>query len=121
MDKKTILVVEDNKDMQVLYKDMIDGSYNLVVAGNTEDAMKHLKKDNVSLMILDIVLPKQRGDDFFLSLKKNPKFRGLKAICISVLDDVREKMRTVDPTVEFLSKPFRKEELIGLVNRMLTD
>ncbi len=118
-DKKTILVVEDNADMQVLYRDILEEHYNLLVSGDTADAMKKLNNNAIDMMILDIVLPKKKGDEFFYELKQMKKYRGLKVLCITVIDDIMKKMREADGNVKFLSKPFKKSELLQTVSQMI--
>ncbi len=118
-DKKIILVVEDNADMQTLYRDILEEHYNLLVSGDTTDAIKKLNKNAVDMMILDIVLPKKKGDEFFYELKQIKKFKGLKVLCITVIDDITKRMREVDGNVKFLSKPFKKSELLQAVSQMI--
>ncbi len=117
--KKTILVVEDNADMQMLYRDILEEQYNVLVAGDTADAMKRLNKGGVDMMILDIVLPKKRGDEFFYEIKRMPKFSDLKVLCITVIDDIRKKMKEMDGGTKFLAKPFEKGDLLKTVGQML--
>ncbi len=117
--KKTILIVEDDADMQYLYKKILAKEYNLRIVSNTEAAKKILGKDKIHLMILDIILPKQTGDIFLTYLKQKPEFKDLKVLCITVLGDVTKQLKFIDPNVRCLAKPFKDEILEKEIKEML--
>jgi FixJ family two-component response regulator len=72
-------------------------------------------------MVLDIVLPNEQGDSFFVVLKSDKKFQKLKVIVVSVIGDLIPQMKKIDPKVESLSKPFEKKALLALIERKLKE
>ena len=121
MHKKTILIVEDDKDMMKIYEEMFGNKYHLWKAFDADEARKFLDKDHVDLMILDIILPKETGDTFFVRLRSHPKYAHVKTIVVTVMGDITEQMQRIDPDVVCLSKPFEKEKLLKLVEERLKD
>lgn len=116
--KKKILVVEDDKDMHLVYRELLGEKYDVEIAKDTAAAMQKLAKNKYDIMILDIILPRQTGDTFFVRLRKDPKYNDMKVLCITVLGDVSDQLKQVDESVECLSKPFTKDELIKKLNML---
>ena len=116
---KKILIVEDDKEMHVIYKDMLSFDYKLTFAENTKSAMKELNKGKFDLMILDIIMPEESGDTFFQRIKKNAKFKSLKTLCITVLGDESDFFQSIDPKSQCLPKPVDKDKLLKVVKDMV--
>lgn len=60
--KKTILVVDDEEHIRLLYKEEFEEEgYNVVLAGSGEDALTKIGKDTPDLITLDIKMPGMDG------------------------------------------------------------
>ena len=118
--KKKILIVEDDKDMQSIYKDLLGHKYNLTIVDNTKAAMTELEANNVGLMILDIILPGQTGDDFLVDLKQTSKLSKLHVVCVTVLGDITTQLRMIDENLTCIPKPFEKQELLNVVEQKIS-
>ncbi|MBD3261305.1 MAG: response regulator, partial [Candidatus Altiarchaeales archaeon] len=89
--KKTILIVEDNPDIQNLYTQMLSEEYNTLQVTNTKDAWKTLAKEEINLIILDIILPKGAfGDKFYAQISQHPGYQDIPVVFVSVIDDPKE-------------------------------
>ena len=62
-DKKTILIVDDSELNRALLADMLADSFDIVEAENGVEAMGilHDRELEISLMLLDIVMPEMDG------------------------------------------------------------
>lgn len=120
-EKKKILIVEDDADMQQIYKIVLKEKYSLVMAEDTKDALKQLEKSKIDLMILDIILPGETGDTFLIRLKQMPKFKKLKVIAITVLGDITGQIKKIDPEATCIPKPFDKEMLLKEIEKRLKE
>ena len=59
---KKILVVEDDESQRILYHDEFsEAGYEVMLAANGREALKHLDRDKPDLIILDIVMPVMDG------------------------------------------------------------
>jgi CheY-like chemotaxis protein len=117
----TILVVDDNKENLAvvgnLFKDM---GYKLAFALNGPDALEIASTNPISLILLDIMMPGMDGFEVCNELKNNPKTREIPIIFLTA------KVETDDIVtgfllggVDYMTKPFKKEELIVRVNNHL--
>ncbi len=116
---RKILIVEDNPDMQVIYKDMLEDIYNIIIVDNTGDAEVVLRTEDIKLMILDIVLPGENGDDFLVRIKENPQYTNLGVIAVTVLGDLSKHLESIHKKLICIPKPFEKEQLAEAIAKML--
>lgn len=115
-----ILIVEDNQDIQTLYKDILKNTYDITIVDNAFAATDKLRDEKYDLMILDIILPDKGGDSFLAEIKKKPEFKDLKVMVVTVLGDVKDQIAASDPDATCLAKPFTKEQLLDEINSTLS-
>ena len=61
---KTLLVVEDEKNLRMLYKhNLTDEGYHVLVAENGNEAIEMYRKHKPDLITLDITMPNKTGAD----------------------------------------------------------
>ena len=101
-----ILIVDDDIDITEKLKNYLSkNKYEPIAVNSSKDALKIIKKDDIDLCILDVVLPVINGIDL---LKKMKTFSpNLEVILISgfgTIDTVIEGMR--QGAVDFIKKPF---------------
>ncbi|MBU0536769.1 MAG: response regulator [Nanoarchaeota archaeon] len=119
MKKKTILVVEDDPEMQSIYKEMLESDYDLIIADNSRKARSLLEANKVDLMILDIILPDETGDSFLAHLKKMPRFENLQVLAITVLGDLTYELCKIDPKIIGVAKPFDRKKLLKIIKEVI--
>ncbi len=69
--KPTILIIDDEKEVRdYLSKICIRGSYIVQTCANTEEAKQLLKKNNFSVLIIDVLLPNQSGLNFIKEIQQ---------------------------------------------------
>mgnify|MGYP000662385801 CR=1 FL=1 len=70
--QKTILVVEDNAVNRMTLCAILASRYRVLEAENGQDALKVLKEHNndISLILLDIVMPVMDGYAFLSAIRK---------------------------------------------------
>jgi len=79
--KKKILIVEDEEDILYFAKIRLKSvDYEVLTAKNTKDAMDIVVKNKPDLILLDLLLPGERGEEFCKRLKANEKFKTLPVI-----------------------------------------
>lgn len=115
---KTILVVDDEKDVREIVAEMIaDLGYTVRGVGSGEAALNFMAKTPVDLIISDV---KMRGMDGLALVKRvRTKFPKLPMALMTSYpsDDVHRLLR--EKMVDFLLlKPFKIDELQGMVQRL---
>lgn len=108
MEKKTIFILEDDQSFAIIFRRWLeDAGYRVVVAENTGEAREKLEKELPVLFWIDYYLKdeEENGMDFFRWLKKEPRFKEIPAIMVSVTVDMK-KLREFEK--EGITKAFSK-------------
>jgi len=116
-----ILLVEDDVDVRELSVDLLTGlGYTVVAAANGAEAVAILEKSgDFDLLFTDVVMPGSiSGPDLAeIAAAKHP---GLKVMFTSGYSDTTFDRLGIQPeNVNFISKPYRREELGQHVRRVL--
>jgi CheY-like chemotaxis protein len=116
---KTILIVEDDEELQELYVAMLEGiDCQIVHAYDGDEALVKVEESAPDLIVLDILLDEVMGDAFFVQIKQQPVYADIPVVIASVLPaESCGKLLSMDPRTLYLQKPFRKADLVDLVER----
>jgi diguanylate cyclase (GGDEF)-like protein/PAS domain S-box-containing protein len=113
LEKRTVLIVDDEplniKTIHSLLKD----NYTIKVANSGERALKVVENEFIDLILLDIMMPEMDGFEVAKRLKSNPKTAKIEIIFITAKHDNETIVNGFKlGAVDFVSKPFSKEELL---------
>ena len=71
---KTILVVDDEEGLRLLYKEELkDEGYEVVLASSGEESLKKIEEASIDLVLLDIKMPGMDGIEVLRRLKEKKK------------------------------------------------
>lgn len=118
MDKETILIVDDEKEIRDLVEIYLKGEgYNTLQATNGEEALVLLEKNQVDLIILDVMMPKLNGIETCLKIRE---IREMPIIMLSAKSEDIDKILGLNMGADdYLTKPFNPLELIARVKSQL--
>lgn len=90
--KKKILVVDDETNIRLLYKEELeDEGYEVLLAEDAEDAREKIEKESPDLVTLDIKMPGMDGIQFLNQLKE--KYHNLPVILCSAYGSYKQDFR----------------------------
>ena len=82
--KKTILVVDDEPDIRLFLKTVLeDAGFEVMTADNGKHALEKIKERKPDLISLDLVMPKMRGITLLKYLQKNPEWSKIPFIVVT--------------------------------------
>lgn len=121
--EKAIIVADDSIIVKNIVEKAIDDEYMVLKASNGKEAIKHItdKKYEIIGMLLDLNMPESDGFMVLNYFKNNNLFKKYPIVIISG-DDTKEtieKAFTYD-IVDMLNKPFSKDNISSMVNKILT-
>ena len=121
-DADRILLVDDDPTNLDVLRHTLDGrGYRLFVTRSGESAIEVARRVQPLLILLDIVMPGIDGYETCRRLKEDPNTREAAVIFLSSLDETKDKVRGLEVgAVDFVSKPFQRDEVIARVNTHLT-
>ncbi len=108
-DKKKILIVDDSEINRSLLSDMLDDEYEIIEAENgmVASAILHEHEHEISLMLLDIMMPVMDGFETLEAMNKNGWIKDIPVIMISAETVPSYVDRAYDLGVQdFINRPF---------------
>jgi len=117
---ETILIVEDDEDLLYGFKISLENyGYTVFSAVNGKEALDVFSqnKNQIKLIVADIVLPEIGGIDLYLLLKKEHPSLGFLLIS-GYQGDAMQGIRGIN-TENYLQKPFHITELAYKIRKML--
>lgn len=118
MSKERILIVDDEKEIRDLIDIYLKGEgYETLKAENGEEALNVLEKNDVDLIILDIMMPKVNGIEACLKIREE---REMPIIMLSAKSEDMDKILGLNTGADdYLTKPFNPLELVARVKSQL--
>ena len=118
---KKVLLVDDEKELHpVILSFFPKEDYRVLCASDGLEGIQKCRNEDFDLVILDYRIPKLDGVKFFQQLRDMQEGRKVEptpVIFISGdIDEVKQKVTKADK-VDFIAKPFTKEELFSKINR----
>ncbi len=121
MDKKRILIVDDEKDIADTIQFQLEfEGFECLVAYDGEEALSKAKKENPDLIILDIMLPKINGYKIARLLKFDESYKQIPIIMLTARTQEKDiKLGEETGANEYVTKPFDMDMLVALVKKYL--
>ncbi|MDD7683820.1 MAG: response regulator transcription factor, partial [Clostridium sp.] len=115
---KKILIAEDDEDIVGLLRLYLEkDGYEIISVDNGEDAFKIVKSKQISLAILDIMMPKMNGYELTKKIREITK---IPIIILSAKNHDSEKILGLDLGADdYLTKPFNPLEVVARVKAIL--
>ena len=112
---KKILVVEDDVDIHLLIKDILEKErYKVISAYSGTEAILLIEKNDIDLILLDLMLPGLLGEEIIKKVKNIP------IIVISAKVSLEDKVNTLlSGANDYIVKPFEPKELLARIKVQL--
>lgn len=121
----TILVVEDNHDLQDYIRSILQEKYRVVTAGHGQAALGILAasppgKAEVGLILSDLMMPVMDGYQLLEQLKSADATRHIPVIMLTARAEAQDRLKALRIGVDdYLTKPFDEEELLARIENLL--
>lgn len=90
----TILLVEDDINLREIYAARLEAEgYRVVVASDGEEALAKSVKEQPSLILLDVMMPKISGFDVLDIIRSTPETKNAKVVMLTALSQPSDKAR----------------------------
>ncbi len=125
MPKGKIMVVDDEEDVRETLRLQLESeNYNVIEAGDGEEAIKLLKSEdnltNCGLILCDIRMPKVNGIEYVDYLKEPAP--GIPIVVITGYPDTDLAVGLMNKGVkDYLVKPVESEKLLKIVNKLVAE
>lgn len=120
-DAPTVLVVEDNPEMNRLIARSLAPAYRAVCVFDAPQALEKLRASPVDLVLTDMMMPNMSGDQFVREVRKDPAFNRIPVVVVTAkADDHTRIVMLRQGAQDYLLKPFTRDELRARVGNLIT-
>jgi CheY-like chemotaxis protein len=130
-ESRHVLVADDEPHIGRIIKMKLEqGPFRVTLAYDGREAMEAIERhEDISLVLLDLMMPHLSGLDVLAAVRANPKHRDLPCIILTAAGQEQQHTRAMQlGATDFLTKPFspkrlyaRAAELVGLPPEERTD
>ena len=120
-----ILIIDDDEQIRLLLKQILEMSeYEVIDAPNENEGIRHFRKSQIDLIIMDMIMPEIDGMETITKLKQ--VFPNVKIIAISGgsrVMDPRDHLHyaTQAGALHTFTKPFDIKEMLKVIEKLLSN
>ncbi len=120
-DKDTkILVVEDNADLRRYITKFLQDFYCVLFADDGHQGLEILKRENVQLVISDVMMPVMDGFQFCQKIKSQIETSHIPVILLTALSSAENQTVGLEKGADaYISKPFDENVLLSRIENLL--
>ena len=120
MPRKKILVADDEADIRHLIRQTLSKDYEIVEAVDGIEAALKAKEERPDLIMLDIMMPRQDGYKTCMKIKSDEETRNIPVVMLTGVDyELNRKLGEQLGAADYITKPFKLEELIKAVKKLV--
>ncbi len=121
MDKKKILIVDDEPNIRLLVSGILSHDYIVIAASDGEEAIALARRQKPDLILMDIMMPKMDGYVACSILKADPVTRTVLVVMLTGIGhELNKKLAKEVGADGYITKPFSRAELLEVVTHLLT-
>jgi len=123
MNSPLILVCDDTRPIAASLVHMLQAAgYRAQAVHGAMECVNAARKEAPALILMDIMMPGMDGATASELMRETPQLQGIPVVMLSAMSEeqVREKAREAG-AVDYLCKPFRKDGLLEVVRRWVSD
>ncbi|TKG88747.1 hybrid sensor histidine kinase/response regulator [Puteibacter caeruleilacunae] len=116
----TILIVEDNLDLQAFIIDILSSHYQTLQASNGHEALKIVSSQSIDLVLSDVMMPEMDGMELCNKIKSNVVTSHIPVILLTALNNTKNQLQGFTYGADaYLTKPFDPQILLGRIENLL--
>lgn len=117
----TILLVEDNEELLHLITKLLQNEYHIHTAANGEEAMKLVEKEDIDLIVSDLMMPVMDGITFCRKLKSNVDHSHIPLIVLTAKSTEEDRAEAYESGADgYIRKPFNLTVLHAKIRNLLS-
>lgn len=117
--KLTVLIVEDNVEIQSLIHNLLIDRFNVELANNGEEGLQKALQIQPDIIISDIMMPDLSGDEMCEKLKRNISTSHIPIIILTALSSDEDRVLVYKSGADaYITKPFSSETLIARIENI---
>ena len=122
-EKKTILLIEDEKSVRQMVQRMLrKNGYEVREGVDGLDGLRILEALTPDLIIVDVMMPNLDGLTFTKALKTRVETKGIPVIFLTARGDPKSMIEGINVGAKsYVTKPFQMDDLLSKVGKVLNE
>lgn len=117
--RKTILVVDDDDEIRSFLCEELAGLYNIVDCSDGKSAYEILTRENIDMVISDIMMPEVDGIELCKRIRRNVRISHLPVILLTAKSSDQDRIEGLQTKADaYVTKPFNLELLLTIISNL---
>lgn len=117
---QSLLVIEDNDDLQGLMVRLLSSSYRVFTASTGKEGLEIIKNQEVDLIVSDVMMPEMDGYEFCRIMKDSIETCHIPIILLTAKNREEDRVAAYNAGADgYISKPFNLEVLQAKISNLL--
>ncbi len=118
--KYSILLVENEEDVQTFLTGTLSEKYNIEVANNGVEGLEKIARNEPDLVISDVMMPEMDGFELCEKIKSNPDLSHISVILLTALNESEDMIKGLEfGADEYIGKPFSLRHLELRIEKLI--
>ncbi len=121
-DKQYAMIVEDDVSLlDFISKNMEDEGFAVIKAKNGKDALQQLEREDIKIIISDVMMPEMDGLALCQRIKENTNYSHIPVILLTARTNMEVEIEGIENGADaYITKPFKWKHVMAVVNNLLT-
>ncbi len=121
MEKKKVLVVDDEENVRRLVRTMLGNKYTVLEAKDGEVAIDIARSQRPDIILMDIMMPNIDGYTACHTIKQDPVTKTIPVVMLTAIGyELNVKLSQKMGADGYITKPFSLQDLVDTIDRFLT-
>ncbi len=117
---KTVLIVEDNPDLQMVLTASLSRFYTVIQAANGQEALAKLNENEIDLVVSDVMMPVMDGLTLCKNIKEDFNISHTPVLLLTAKNQIQDRIDSYNAGADaYISKPFEMDVLIARLGSLL--
>ncbi|AWH87050.1 hybrid sensor histidine kinase/response regulator [Flavobacterium album] len=121
-DRKKILIVEDEKEIQLYLRDLLAQKYTIISAYNGVEALEMIEEEIPDIIISDVMMPLMDGVELCKRIKTDIRTCHVPFIMLTAKNSVLHRIEGLESGANsYIPKPFYPDHLLVRIQKLLEE
>ncbi len=112
LEKKILLIVDDNLEMRSFLKQILEEDYHIIEASNGKQGVAMAYQYSPDIILCDVMMPEMDGFELLSTVRANMAISHIPIILLTAKSDQQSKLKGLSEFADdYITKPFEPEQL----------
>ncbi|WP_299672094.1 two-component regulator propeller domain-containing protein [uncultured Polaribacter sp.] len=120
--RKVILIVEDEKEIQLFLNELLKEKYKIIIVNNGFEAIERMKKELPDIIITDVMMPIMDGISFCKKVKNDDRTCHIPLIMLTAKSSIQHRIEGLESGANsYIPKPFHPDHILVRVQKLIEE